>query len=287
MKIATSTGQNVGIGKLNKCAAGALLAMMLLLFGCGGGSDDPLANHYANGQPTQSGSLENGDANSAEREGSKADYYMITGDGEVTIDLTGDFDTYLTLYDENGVELDHDDDGGAGLNSRITVTLTAGRVYYLEVTSYDDDESGSYTLATSNGLLSPSAGTSTDDGGVTSWGSTGFEGTLNGTFIGSCGSIYPGQPGGSPSGNLTIVIDAANGFTATFTGWGGTIHGQLTSANSGRAMVWESAYMDDMTGTVEIQGTIVNNAGNLTGSGTWSSRDGWRDLACAGTWSCP
>lgn len=287
MNITRSTGTKVDMGRWKTAAANLLLpAMLILLFGCGGGGSDPLAAHYANGQPTQSGALESSDADSQERDGSKADYYMLTGDGTVTIDLTAGFDTYLYLYDENGVELDHDDDGGDGVNSRITITLTAGRVYYLEVTSYSDDTVGSYTLTTSNGLLSPSSSSSGDNGGVTSWGSTGFAGTLFGTFRGSCGSIYEGQPGGSPSGNLTIVIDAANGFSATFGDWG-TIRGQLTSANSGRAMVWEAAYMDDMTGTVEIQGTIVNNAGNLTGSGTWSSRDGWRDLACAGTWSCP
>ena len=114
MKTAPSTGQNVGIVRLNKCAAGALLAMMLLLFGCGGGSsDDPLANHYTTGQPTQSGSLGDGDANSGIREGARADYYLITGDGEVTIDLTASFDTFLSVYDENGVDLTREFIAGA------------------------------------------------------------------------------------------------------------------------------------------------------------------------------
>lgn len=55
----------------------------------------------------------------------------------VLIDLTADYDTYLYLLTENGVELTRDDDGGEGLNSRITgFEIPADGTYIIRATSF-------------------------------------------------------------------------------------------------------------------------------------------------------
>lgn len=63
------------------------------------------------------------------------------------IDLTsGDFDTFLRLNGPTGNEIDTDDDGGGGLNSRITFTAEADGVHEIVVTSFDDEGRGNYNL---------------------------------------------------------------------------------------------------------------------------------------------
>jgi len=63
-----------------------------------------------------------------------------------------DFDTMLGWYDDSGVLIDCDDDGGAGLLSRIEATVPASGVVNLAVSGYDwygdgfTTESGCYTL---------------------------------------------------------------------------------------------------------------------------------------------
>ena len=72
--------------------------------------------------------------------------FEANADDSLLIDLTADFDTYLFLYDRNGVELTRNDDGGEGLNSRITgfVIPTSG-TYIIRATSfsYRDGSGGS------------------------------------------------------------------------------------------------------------------------------------------------
>jgi pimeloyl-ACP methyl ester carboxylesterase len=67
--------------------------------------------------------------------------------GTLTIDLTAEFDTYLYLMTSRYEVIDYDDDGGAGLNSRISRRMAPG-VYYVIATSYYPDETGSFTLQT-------------------------------------------------------------------------------------------------------------------------------------------
>ena len=70
----------------------------------------------------------------------------------MTIDLeSGDTDTYLYLREGNarsGVSVnDHasDDDAGEGTNSQAVETLAAG-TYTIEATTYDEEETGDFTL---------------------------------------------------------------------------------------------------------------------------------------------
>ena len=65
----------------------------------------------------------------------------------ITLDST-DFDAYLRVLDGSGSEVTVDDDGGAGMNSRISRTFEAG-TYRIEATTYSSDEEGAYTLSLS------------------------------------------------------------------------------------------------------------------------------------------
>ena len=73
-------------------------------------------------------------------------YSIIVAGGDVTIDLTGDYDTYIQLYDENCQLLAQDDDGGDGLNSRLAMVDLPGGIYYIGVSSYATGAAGGFTL---------------------------------------------------------------------------------------------------------------------------------------------
>ncbi len=74
------------------------------------------------------------------------DYSLrLTERRSVTIDLQSSvFDTYLYLL-RDGVEVDRDDDGGSGLNSRLSAYLQPGN-YTVRVGSFANRGSGPFTL---------------------------------------------------------------------------------------------------------------------------------------------
>ena len=91
------------------------------------------------------------DCKSSRQDGSYVDYYTFTLTSRTTvqIDLRSRTDTYLYLINGAsgsgmGYRLD-DDDGGTGLNSRISSTLPAG-TYTVAATTYQSNRTGTYTL---------------------------------------------------------------------------------------------------------------------------------------------
>lgn len=100
-----------------------------------------------------SGELASTDSLSLIRTSSYADLYRISlaADQSITIDLvSSDFDTYLYLYDTAFEQLRRNDDGGAGLNSRITYTAGQSEDVIIEATSYSGGRTGAYTLTISS-----------------------------------------------------------------------------------------------------------------------------------------
>ncbi len=98
---------------------------------------------------------------SAEGQGRYARYYSfsLASASTVTIDLEASVDTYLRLRrgsnKKSGATLTFDDDGGAGTNSQIIETLTAGD-YTIEATTYYQARTGPFTLTlTGAGLPVP------------------------------------------------------------------------------------------------------------------------------------
>lgn len=96
------------------------------------------------GQLTESDGKSAGDA--------RADAYRFQGrEGQrIRIDMSsGDFDTYLELFDGNRVSLAEDDDGGPeGTDSRVTFTLPRSGDYIIEARAFSD-ATGDYELAIS------------------------------------------------------------------------------------------------------------------------------------------
>ncbi len=73
--------------------------------------------------------------------------FTVLAGEEVAIYLGGDLDTYLRVYDETGENLLAENDDLVGLNSGIEeVLLEEDLTVIIEVATYDDAESGDYTL---------------------------------------------------------------------------------------------------------------------------------------------
>ncbi len=63
-------------------------------------------------------------------------------------------DTKVWLYDSTCTQINSDDDGGAGLYSKLTQTLTAG-TYYLEVSDWQRSGTGDYSLTIDCSVVLP------------------------------------------------------------------------------------------------------------------------------------
>ena len=72
-------------------------------------------------------------------------FSLVVAGGDVVVDLSGSFDTFLELYDENCELVARDDDGGDGLNSRISRSLPAGS-YFVGVSSFGSGMRGTFLL---------------------------------------------------------------------------------------------------------------------------------------------
>ena len=108
---------------------------------------------------TLSGSLSHLDVDDSIRSGHYADDYRLNGVSagqRVQVSLnSSDFDAYLELINaDTGDRIDYNDDAGVGTDSQLNFTAQSGINYLIRVTSYDEDETGSYTLRT-NAVAAP------------------------------------------------------------------------------------------------------------------------------------
>ena len=95
---------------------------------------------------TVNGTLGTGDC--VTPEGPYLDRYQLTLTTARTVTITqtsNDIDSYLYLFDSQGVIIAENDDSGASFDSRISMSLPAG-TYSIGASAYDQFESGSYTL---------------------------------------------------------------------------------------------------------------------------------------------
>ena len=86
------------------------------------------------GEPNQSGAIESSWWN-----------WTATFDGSITIDTNGsDYDTYLSVFTGDSVDnlttIAQNDDGGDGLDSLVTLDVTAGTTYHIAVDGYSSRE---------------------------------------------------------------------------------------------------------------------------------------------------
>jgi hypothetical protein len=75
--------------------------------------------------------------------------FRLSAPGMIRISTEGSLDTQLSLYGPNSEseEIESDDDDGDDYNARIARYLNEPGTYYIQVKPYDDDDTGSYTLA--------------------------------------------------------------------------------------------------------------------------------------------
>jgi hypothetical protein len=75
-------------------------------------------------------------------------YGFECGAGQSTqIDVLSSWDNYVIVFDPNGMEVAHDDDGGEGLNARLRFTCPTSGLYRLGVTTgLASTSPGAYTL---------------------------------------------------------------------------------------------------------------------------------------------
>ena len=156
--------------------------------GGSGGSGDTCIDSIAMNQ-TVNGSWTS-DCDSTNRPGMYAKYYTfsLSSTAEVQIDLVSGLDPFMYLLSGSGMDgsvIIYDDDGGEGVNSNITVTLSAGS-YTIEATTYSSGITGDFTLYLAGGGqpvvdavasygFSEGTGTLTGDGS-----GTGNDGTIHG-----------------------------------------------------------------------------------------------------------
>jgi hypothetical protein len=102
---------------------------------------------------TASGALTSSDCFGPLRPFSYYDQYTFEGvEGTAyTIDMAGAFDTFLYLVDATGGLVAFDDDGGPGLDARISVVLPASGAYTIHATSWAGGVTGPYTVSLAEG----------------------------------------------------------------------------------------------------------------------------------------
>lgn len=78
--------------------------------------------------------------------GTDEDFFLLLPDraGALSMETTGDIDTYLELYNaDSGERITSNDDGGSGLNARLRHQTDSGARYIAKVRGYDGN-TGSY-----------------------------------------------------------------------------------------------------------------------------------------------
>lgn len=83
-------------------------------------------------------------------DGSRYDAYVFFAQAGQSVQITvtsSDFDAFVMLFDQNNNELGRDDDGGGGLNARLSRVVSATGSYRIIVNSYRSGAFGNYTVS--------------------------------------------------------------------------------------------------------------------------------------------
>ena len=134
---------------LKACTATVAAVVLMMISGCGGGSQK------CGETKNRSGYISSADSVWTSRN-TYADVYDFEAcdDANVTISMeSDDFDTYLILARRTGTNtyyvLDYDDDSGVGLDSYLTYRVTDGQTYSIIATTAASGSTGGYALTVS------------------------------------------------------------------------------------------------------------------------------------------
>lgn len=110
------------------------------------------------GEPVRA-SLQPGDCEEITNDGSFVDlwFFDLAQPASVTIRMTSDeFNTYLWLVDDQGVDVGEDDDSGGGTDAEIRADLAAG-TYFILANNWPADAWGAYTLSVTTSTTTTTA----------------------------------------------------------------------------------------------------------------------------------
>jgi len=174
--------------------------------------------------PGQSGSLNVGTSLQGELETrGDRDWFAITleSDTRYVFELTGITlgDPLLVLRNSSGTAITSDDDGGEGLNSRLSYSNENAGTYYLDAGSYADQTTGSYEIQATE-VLPPPPGFNSEDGYGHINASKAFE-TLLGITLNDTPDLG-GNLWGLDNINAPEVWSGGNSFSGV-TGYGSTV----------------------------------------------------------------
>jgi len=151
-------------------------------------------------------------------------HFKVTDPGSVTIETTGDTDTSLILYFENGSQLAADDNSGSGSNGSITfnTAATGAGWYFVKVSGANDSVWGTFSLSIS--------GPEQTDGSVGTWT---LEDIILSWYSDTDRVMYIAGKNESPStGTITIsTMENTGGLVR------GSFSGSLRAITSGGATV--------------------------------------------------
>lgn len=148
------------VGGNNRRATGAY--MFTVQFTAGQPADD-----HANVLEGATGVTLNTPAAGVLERAGDVDYFRVTvtQDGTLTVEITGETDTYGYLRGANGTSLGQDDNSGIGQNFQFTRQVTAGTYYVAIVGANNRSATGAYLLRirlTADGEMPGSTGTLLD-----------------------------------------------------------------------------------------------------------------------------
>jgi len=218
---------------------------------------------------TFSSSLVAGDCASPLRSGSRAKRYTFNAAAgqQIAITMTSAaIDSYLYLLGPNGSVLTENDDGGGGLNSRIPAnsgfyTLPTTGIYTIEASSFNDNETGAFTItisAPANCTYSISPTSRTVDANINT-GSVSITTTSGCSWIASSNTAWisvSSQGSGTGNGTTNYSVQA-NASTASRTGTI-TVAGQtFTLTQSGLS---SACTVSPITSGVPINGSLTTTS---------------------------
>lgn len=73
--------------------------------------------------------------------------YTPQSDCKITFESTGDYDSYVSVYNKDGEQIDGNDDGGDNSNFKLERKLTAGQAYYFMTKMYNSDREGTFYVS--------------------------------------------------------------------------------------------------------------------------------------------
>jgi len=193
------------------------------------------------------------------------DWYRIqlVAGQAVTISLDGSgtspvADPFLSLMNSSGNLIRSNDDGGAGLNSRIVFTPTTSGTYYIDVGSWEDRTAGDYKLSVTPYVAPPL------------WTLDQIAGELVSGYWGGETQHFAVSPGGSLTVNITALTGSGQFLARAALGlWSDVTGIRFVEVASGGQITFDDDEPDAFS-TSDVTGDLIT-ASRVNVETTWLS----------------